>query len=164
MKIQKKITNSNKTRRSRDIKVVYISSPMKVKTSASEFRALVQELTGRHSDTSRFMEMTSTTSPSATSPKETLFDSDNISHDEDFDHNQQQQQLLKSFDHSNYNDDLNNHGFPFSNYALYDDQPPKTSSLQPSFQSMFDDTQQSDHLIIDDDVFVSNSYIIDYVL
>lgn len=32
------------------VKVVYISNPMKVKTSASEFRALVQELTGRDSD------------------------------------------------------------------------------------------------------------------
>uniref|UniRef100_A0A803NSS0 VQ domain-containing protein n=1 Tax=Cannabis sativa TaxID=3483 RepID=A0A803NSS0_CANSA len=32
------------------VKVVYISSPMKVKTSASEFRALVQELTGLRYD------------------------------------------------------------------------------------------------------------------
>ncbi|KAF8398238.1 hypothetical protein HHK36_017164 [Tetracentron sinense] len=41
------------------IKVVYISNPMKVKTSASEFRALVQELTGRDSnlaDAAKFME------------------------------------------------------------------------------------------------------------
>ncbi|OWM78463.1 uncharacterized protein LOC116211606 [Punica granatum] len=38
------------------IKVVYISSPMKVKTSASEFRAIVQELTGRDSDVARFMD------------------------------------------------------------------------------------------------------------
>lgn len=38
------------------LKVVYISSPMKVKTSAMRFRSLVQELTGRHSDVSRFME------------------------------------------------------------------------------------------------------------
>ena len=38
------------------IKVVYISSPMKVKTSASEFRALVQELTGKDSDTARYMD------------------------------------------------------------------------------------------------------------
>ncbi|KOM38724.1 sigma factor binding protein 1, chloroplastic-like [Vigna umbellata] len=29
------------------VKVVYISNPMKIKTSASEFRALVQELTGQ---------------------------------------------------------------------------------------------------------------------
>ncbi|OVA05657.1 VQ [Macleaya cordata] len=34
------------------IKVVYISNPMKVKTSVSEFRSLVQELTGRDSDLS----------------------------------------------------------------------------------------------------------------
>ncbi|KAI9157489.1 hypothetical protein LWI28_023400 [Acer negundo] len=32
------------------VKVVYISSPMKVKTCASKFRALVQELTGKDSD------------------------------------------------------------------------------------------------------------------
>lgn len=38
------------------VKVVYISSPMKVKTSASKFRALVQELTGRDSDVERYME------------------------------------------------------------------------------------------------------------
>ncbi|KAJ1286973.1 hypothetical protein BS78_03G393800 [Paspalum vaginatum] len=34
------------------IKVVYISNPMRVKTSAAGFRALVQELTGRHADPS----------------------------------------------------------------------------------------------------------------
>ncbi|KAJ9179540.1 hypothetical protein P3X46_011316 [Hevea brasiliensis] len=38
------------------IKVVYISSPMKVETSASKFRALVQELTGKDSDAARFMD------------------------------------------------------------------------------------------------------------
>jgi hypothetical protein len=32
------------------IKVVYISSPMKLTTSAEEFRAVVQELTGRYSN------------------------------------------------------------------------------------------------------------------
>ena len=46
------------TRRSKKaIKVVYISSPMKVKTSASEFRALVQELTGKDSDAERFLDI-----------------------------------------------------------------------------------------------------------
>ena len=39
------------------IKVVYIASPMKVKTSASKFRDLVQELTGQDSDTARYMEV-----------------------------------------------------------------------------------------------------------
>ncbi|KAI6675991.1 hypothetical protein NL676_036787 [Syzygium grande] len=38
------------------IKVVYISSPMKVKTSAAEFRATVQGLTGRDSDVARLMD------------------------------------------------------------------------------------------------------------
>ncbi|KAK7396173.1 hypothetical protein VNO78_16987 [Psophocarpus tetragonolobus] len=32
------------------VKVVYISNPMKIKTSASEFRALVQELTGQDAE------------------------------------------------------------------------------------------------------------------
>ncbi|XP_042484962.1 sigma factor binding protein 1, chloroplastic-like [Macadamia integrifolia] len=35
--------------KSKPIKVVYISNPIKVKTTASEFRAKVQELTGRDS-------------------------------------------------------------------------------------------------------------------
>lgn len=34
----------------KDIKVTYISSPVKVKTNASNFRALVQELTGQDSN------------------------------------------------------------------------------------------------------------------
>lgn len=38
------------------VKVVYISSPMKVSASTSEFRAVVQELTGQDSDVTRFME------------------------------------------------------------------------------------------------------------
>lgn len=52
----------HKNRRSKNdaVKVRYIASPMKVKTSASNFRALVQELTGQHSNvaetTSSFME------------------------------------------------------------------------------------------------------------
>ncbi|KAM0847543.1 hypothetical protein ACQ4PT_054957 [Festuca glaucescens] len=36
------------------IKVVYISNPMRVKTNAAGFRALVQELTGRHADPSKY--------------------------------------------------------------------------------------------------------------
>ncbi|KAL3516419.1 hypothetical protein ACH5RR_023321 [Cinchona calisaya] len=55
---QMKSRNKSKRKRSADslLKVVYISSPMKVKTSASRFRTLVQELTGRDSDVSRFMD------------------------------------------------------------------------------------------------------------
>ncbi|MCD7454936.1 hypothetical protein HAX54_026532 [Datura stramonium] len=37
-----------KTTKRKTVKVVYISNPMKVKTSAAEFRALVQQLTGQH--------------------------------------------------------------------------------------------------------------------
>jgi len=48
---------SHTKRSKKAIKVVYISSPMKVKTSASEFRALVQELTGKDSDAARFMDI-----------------------------------------------------------------------------------------------------------
>ncbi|XP_062232587.1 uncharacterized protein LOC133929845 [Phragmites australis] len=36
------------------IKVVYIGNPVRVTTSAASFRALVQELTGRHADPSRY--------------------------------------------------------------------------------------------------------------
>lgn len=36
------------------IKVVYISNPVRVSTSAAGFRALVQELTGRHADPSKY--------------------------------------------------------------------------------------------------------------
>ncbi|KAL6997657.1 hypothetical protein U1Q18_007784 [Sarracenia purpurea var. burkii] len=43
---EKKATKQAKTKK-KPVKVVYISNPMKVKTTASEFRALVQELTGR---------------------------------------------------------------------------------------------------------------------
>ncbi|KAK3218121.1 hypothetical protein Dsin_012091 [Dipteronia sinensis] len=42
----RKATRKSKTK-TKPIKVVYISNPMKVKTCASKFRALVQELTGR---------------------------------------------------------------------------------------------------------------------
>ncbi|KAL6981087.1 hypothetical protein U1Q18_022718 [Sarracenia purpurea var. burkii] len=48
-------TRKRKGRKER-VKVVYISSPVKVTTSASSFRALVQELTGRDSDLTRFVE------------------------------------------------------------------------------------------------------------
>ncbi|KAI9111292.1 hypothetical protein K1719_017704 [Acacia pycnantha] len=45
-------------KREKGIKVTYISSPMKVKTSASNFRALVQKLTGKYSNVAEagFME------------------------------------------------------------------------------------------------------------
>ncbi|KDP40549.1 hypothetical protein JCGZ_24548 [Jatropha curcas] len=50
--------NKRQAKRSKKaIKVVYISSPMKVQTSASKFRALVQELTGKDSDAARFMDV-----------------------------------------------------------------------------------------------------------
>ncbi|PIN01593.1 hypothetical protein CDL12_25894 [Handroanthus impetiginosus] len=47
--------NDHKGKRKNDdpLKVVYISSPMKVKTSASNFRSLVQQLTGKNSDITR---------------------------------------------------------------------------------------------------------------
>ncbi|KAG6436754.1 hypothetical protein SASPL_101656 [Salvia splendens] len=45
-----------KKEKSDQLKVVYISSPMKVKTSASRFRSLVQELTGKNSDVSQYMD------------------------------------------------------------------------------------------------------------
>ncbi|GJR34809.1 VQ-like protein [Tanacetum coccineum] len=50
----KRTKNGTKKKDNNKLKVVHISSPMKVKTSASRFRALVQELTGRDSDISRY--------------------------------------------------------------------------------------------------------------
>ncbi|WJX87287.1 hypothetical protein P8452_74589 [Trifolium repens] len=41
----------------KDIKVTYISSPVKVKTNASNFRALVQELTGQDSNVAEITTM-----------------------------------------------------------------------------------------------------------
>ena len=40
----------SKNTNNKPIKVVYISNPMKVKTSASKFKALVQELTGQDAE------------------------------------------------------------------------------------------------------------------
>ncbi|KAK6942172.1 VQ protein [Dillenia turbinata] len=41
---------STKPKSKKPIKVVYISNPINYKTNASEFRALVQRLTGQHSE------------------------------------------------------------------------------------------------------------------
>ncbi|KAG6421799.1 hypothetical protein SASPL_118356 [Salvia splendens] len=43
-------------KRDESLKVVYISSPMKVRTSQARFRALVQELTGKNSDIAPYMD------------------------------------------------------------------------------------------------------------
>ncbi|KAG2687358.1 hypothetical protein I3843_09G048300 [Carya illinoinensis] len=47
---QRKAVKKTKSKKNMPIKVVYISNPMKVKTSASEFRALVQQLTGQDAE------------------------------------------------------------------------------------------------------------------
>ncbi|KAL9679026.1 hypothetical protein QQ045_016879 [Rhodiola kirilowii] len=46
-------------RRNDPLKIVYISSPMKVKTCESKFRSLVQELTGKDSQVAMLMEVSS---------------------------------------------------------------------------------------------------------
>lgn len=55
VKSQKK-SYKGKRKSSDPLKVVYISSPMKVKTSAARFRSLVQQLTGKNSDVAQYME------------------------------------------------------------------------------------------------------------
>ncbi|KAL3533547.1 hypothetical protein ACH5RR_007068 [Cinchona calisaya] len=50
LSVNQKNTNKHPKIKKKPVKVVYISNPMKVKTSASEFRALVQELTGQDAD------------------------------------------------------------------------------------------------------------------
>ncbi|PON38837.1 VQ motif containing protein [Trema orientale] len=49
-KSTKKPNKTKKTSSNKPVRVVYISNPMKVKTSASKFRALVQELTGQDAE------------------------------------------------------------------------------------------------------------------
>lgn len=51
----KKNSAKGKRKSNNSLKVVYISSPMKVKTSASRFRSLVQQLTGKNSDIAQYM-------------------------------------------------------------------------------------------------------------
>ncbi|XAR63548.1 hypothetical protein NMG60_11023520 [Bertholletia excelsa] len=58
-RLDQKMEMKKKRKRSDDragMKVVYISSPVIVRIPASVFRTIVQELTGRHSDVSRFVE------------------------------------------------------------------------------------------------------------
>ncbi|KAL9175405.1 hypothetical protein ABFS82_02G110000 [Erythranthe guttata] len=52
--------NKSKKKRDNSLKVVYISSPMKVRTSASRFRSLVQQLTGKDSYVAQYMESDTT--------------------------------------------------------------------------------------------------------
>ncbi|XP_052192139.1 uncharacterized protein LOC127801243 [Diospyros lotus] len=54
--VRRKQNARNGKKKRQGVKVVYISSPVKVQTSASRFRALVQELTGRDSDAARLVE------------------------------------------------------------------------------------------------------------
>lgn len=169
MKIQKQAaSNSNKIRSrksssSKDIKVVYISNPMKVNTSASEFRALVQQLTGRHSDTARLMEITDNSSSTTTSDnsKETVFGSDadeDVHHRHPHQQQQQQQYLMKAtnFDHYNYI----NH----NSSAFYDIKSPNyiNTTASTTSQPLF----HHDHQLLDDvdDFFVSNNSYIDSVV
>ncbi|XWS57155.1 hypothetical protein CRYUN_Cryun09bG0148300 [Craigia yunnanensis] len=49
-KAAKNAKSKKKNNNNKPIKVVYISNPMKVKTSVSEFRALVQKLTGQDAE------------------------------------------------------------------------------------------------------------------
>ena len=91
------------------IKVVYISTPMKVKTSASKFRDLVQELTGQDSDTTRYVEVNG----AATA------DGDANCH-----HDFPDQQFRTMFDESS--------GFPLSNSYCKLLQPCSESSFNPS--------------------------------
>lgn len=51
-----KRTMPNNNKKKAAIKVVYISNPVRVSTSVSEFRAVVQELTGRDSDVAENIE------------------------------------------------------------------------------------------------------------
>lgn len=53
-KQQKRANQTGNKAKKKPVKVVYISNPMKVKANTSDFRALVQELTGRDADPSKY--------------------------------------------------------------------------------------------------------------
>lgn len=72
--------HSKRSKSKKDFKVVYISTPMKVETCASEFRALVQELTGKDSDVAdRFMDKDNVRDDSPTTSRDV--DDDRRVHD-----------------------------------------------------------------------------------
>ncbi|KAI4348602.1 hypothetical protein L6164_009309 [Bauhinia variegata] len=48
--VQQRKPTKRRQNKNKPIKVVYISNPMRVETSASKFRALVQELTGQYAE------------------------------------------------------------------------------------------------------------------
>lgn len=84
----------------RPLKVVYISTPMKVQTSASNFRDLVQELTGRDSNTARLMELYCNGDHADDDHGEQLPRSNYYSLPDDHHHHQRQQRLRTSpYDH-----------------------------------------------------------------
>ncbi|KAK1348935.1 Sigma factor binding protein 1 [Heracleum sosnowskyi] len=66
---RRKMSNNDK----KSVKVVYISTPVKVNISASNFRALVQELTGRDSDMSRFEDFNHDLSDKSLECKDDIF-------------------------------------------------------------------------------------------
>ena len=51
---KQKGSQRGKAKEKKEIKVVYISNPMRVEASASEFKGIVQELTGQDSDLAKF--------------------------------------------------------------------------------------------------------------
>lgn len=72
MKRGKRKMSNNSDKKS--VKVVYISTPVKVNISASNFRALVQELTGRDSDMSRFEDFNHDLSEKSLECKDDIFE------------------------------------------------------------------------------------------
>lgn len=66
---RRKMSNTD----NKSVKVVYISTPMKVNISASNFRALVQQLTGRDSDMSRFQDFNHDSSEKGFQCKDDIF-------------------------------------------------------------------------------------------
>lgn len=98
------------------IKVVYISTPMKVKTSASEFRALVQELTGRDSDTAGFMETSNFASHHAIDPHQHHHHRTEVVANQ---HGRDQQVLKIKGDDDDEGPHQMAHQFPFTN-SLYE--------------------------------------------
>lgn len=120
--MMKKNQKQQGKRSGKGIKVVYISSPMKVETSASEFRALVQELTGRDSDAAGFMEANNTASDAIINTP--YHHHKVVNHDHDH-------QLIKG-SHHHHHHHHHDHEFPFSN-SLYDQLPKSPGNLFQPF-------------------------------
>ncbi|EEF49532.1 sigma factor binding protein 1, chloroplastic [Ricinus communis] len=125
MKSRKQASKRSK----KGIKVVYISSPMKVETSASKFRALVQELTGKDSDAARFMDVNNGAENYST---ETTPDRSRAASDE---HGSVLLPLMSSYNEPSFSSSPDSDSSIFDPFDRF--LPPMEGSFMSMFQSNF---------------------------